>query len=196
MVMTWYFLPTFWSAYGMILLGCHKIDGAALLFRGIKMRRKYNMTDAEMKAWLETQYDLNENGCWVWKGGMHTYGYGQVKWQGTTNQVYRLYWLLSGRTIPEGLEMCHGHNCSRACYNPEHLKPGTHAENMGDKVRDGTNITPKGEKHGRAKLTENQVLVIRANVENKTQRELAKEYGVDQALISAIINRKRWAHLT
>jgi hypothetical protein len=150
------------------------------------------MTDAQMVAWLETQYDLNENGCWVWKRNKAK-GYGQVYWKGTDKQVHRLYWLLSGRTIPEGLDMCHSHGCSRACYNPEHLKSGTRAENMADKVRDGTDN--RGEKHSSAKLTAEQVLAIRANLENKLQQELADQYNVTKSLISRIILRKCWKHI-
>jgi len=155
-------------------------------------QRKNNMTDAEMVAWLETKYTLNENGCWIWNGAKTKSGYGQVKCKVTT-RVHRAYWLLSGRTIPEGLVMCHGQNCSKACFNPEHMKPGTAVENQADRIRDGTDT--RGEKNPAAKLTEVQVLAIRANVENKTQKELAKEFGVYQGIISAIINRQTWKHI-
>lgn len=157
------------------------------------MSRKRGMTDVEMKEWLETQYDLNDNGCWVWKWGKDKDGYGNVWRERTMKRVHRLYWLLLGRTIPEGLQMCHGHGCSKACFNPEHLKPGTNAENQADRIRDGTDS--RGEKCYKAKLTEAQVLAIRENVENKTYRKLGEEYGVDNTLISLIINRKCWKHI-
>jgi len=156
------------------------------------MRRKNKMTDAEMVSWLETQYDLNDNGCWVWKKSKIRNGYGQVKWGVTMISVHRLYWLLSGRIIPENLEMCHGHNCSKACFNPDHLKPGTAAENCADKIRDGTDA--RGEKHPSAKLTAEQVLAIRNS--EKSQKELAEEYEVARETISQIINRRKWKHLT
>tara|TARA_R110000868_G_scaffold8934_1_gene45335 strand:- start:268 stop:720 length:453 start_codon:yes stop_codon:yes gene_type:complete len=150
------------------------------------------MTDAEMVAWLETQYDLNENGCWVWKRIKTSDGYGKVKWKGTMKIVHRVYWLLSGRTISEGLEMCHGPCHNRACFNPEHLRPGTRTENEADRVRDGTDA--RGEKNVNAKLTAKQVLAIRAS--EKSQKELAEEYGVHNATISRIILRKDWKHIT
>ena len=151
------------------------------------------MAPSEMKEWMESHYDLNDNGCWVWRRFKNR-GYGKVGWKGEIHSVHRLYWLLSGRTIPEGMVMCHGHNCFKACFNPEHLKPGTHAENQADRVRDGTNIYAKGEKHGMAKLTNEQVLEIRAS--EKSQKELAEEYGVHNRTISDIIRRKFWKHLT
>ena len=146
-----------------------------------------------MVAWMETQYDLNENGCWVWKNSKNKQGYGQVWWKGTMHLVHRVYWLLSDRVIPEGLEMCHGHGCSKACYNPEHLKPGTRVENSADRKRDGTD--DRGEKNTRAKLTNEKVLAIRANPQNKSQTELSKVFGVTQSVISSIVNRKCWAHI-
>jgi len=155
------------------------------------MRRKRNMTDVEMKEWLETQYDLNDNGCWVWKGCKVKDGYGCVGWKESTKKVHRLYWLLSGRIIPEGLEMCHGHGCTRACYNPEHLKPGTPAENQADRVRDGTDA--RGEKCVAAKLTAEQVLAIRAS--KKSLKELSEEYKVDRTTISKIIRIITWKNI-
>lgn len=154
------------------------------------MRRKPNMTTDEMIAWLETQYDLNENGCWIWRRNKIK-GYGQVRWKGLYCSVHRLYWLLSGRTIPEGLDMCHGHGCSRACYNPAHLSTGTRAENMADKIRDGTDA--RGAKSANAKLTAEQVLAIRAS--EKSGKELSEEYGVSRTLISRIILRKCWTYI-
>ncbi len=146
-------------------------------------RRKQKMTDAEMKEWLETQYDVNENGCWVWSG-CKSGGYGCIGYKGGSHHVHRLYWLLSGRTIPEGLGLLHGKDCSKACYNPEHLRSGNQSENALDCHRDGTM------KH--AKLTQEQVLEIRARTD-KTIVELAEEYDVSFQHISAIITRKRWS---
>jgi hypothetical protein len=145
------------------------------------------MTDAEMKEWMETMYDVNENGCWVWKNSISS-GYGQIYYKQTMKieKVHRLYWLISGRTIPEGLGLLHGYGCSKACYNPEHLHPGDHSENNLDKHRDGTMTI--------AKLTYEQVLEIRAR-SDKNQRELAKEYGISFNQVSAIISRKSWSWL-
>ena len=147
------------------------------------MSRPYNMTDAEMKEWLETQYDVNENGCWVWRRGKSG-GYAFTGYKGGVLLVHRLYWLLSGRTIPEGLGLLHGKDCSKACYNPGHLHPGNQTENGLDRHRDGT--------MAHAKLTPEQVLEIRSRTD-KSYRGLAAEYGVNTGTISNIITRKRWS---
>lgn len=140
-----------------------------------------------MKEWLETQYDLNENGCWVWRRMKDKAGYGKVQATGGgMDLVHRVYWLVSGRTIPEGLYILHGSGCSKACYNPDHLRADTQHQNHMDRFRDGTMI--------QATLTPEQVLEIRAR-SDKSQKELAAEYGVNQAAISKILLRKTWKHI-
>lgn len=149
--------------------------------------RKRNMTDVELKEWMDTQYDINENGCWIWKGHKNTRRYAEIQYKKKSVKVHRLYWCLSGRTIPEGLHMLHGHGCSTACYNPEHLTPGTPVENALDRHRDGT--------MRQAKLTREQVLEMRAEV-NKSTKELAEKYNVSISQIKRIISGERWTWLT
>ena len=50
-----------------------------------------------------------------------------------------------------------------------------------------------GEKHGCAKLTNEQVLAIRQDP--RSQRAIAAEYGMSQATIGRIKQRKLWKHL-
>mgnify|MGYP001608246603 CR=1 FL=1 len=52
-----------------------------------------------------------------------------------------------------------------------------------------------GEKMGRSKLTEKQVLEIRSKYPHKTGPELSKEYGVGYAMIYSIIKRNSWKHI-
>lgn len=54
----------------------------------------------------------------------------------------------------------------------------------------------KGENNGRSKLTEKQVLEIRAIGKYKNYtKEMSIKYGVCEKYISDIMNRKRWTHL-
>jgi hypothetical protein len=150
-------------------------------------RRRENLNDEELKLWMETQYDFNENGCWVWKKSKNRDGYGNIGYRGSVSQVHRLYWVLSGRIIPEGLELRHGNGCPTACFNPEHLTPGTKSENGIDMHRDGTMF--------RAKLTTEQVLSIRSRTD-KTRKELAEEYGITKQHLDAILSRRAWVWLS
>lgn len=54
-----------------------------------------------------------------------------------------------------------------------------------------------GEKNGLSKLTEKKVLEIREKYipRKYSQRKLAKEYGVAQAVIYGIVNKKYWKHI-
>lgn len=139
-------------------------------------------TDAEMKAWLETQYDLNENGCWIWKGAKNKAGHGMLTWNKTCTQVHRLYWLLSGRTIPNGLNICHGQGCSKSCFNVNHLRADTASNNMLDKHRDGTM---------NCKLRPQQILEIR-EATGQTLTEIASDYCVSLSTIWKIRHHTKW----
>ena len=57
--------------------------------------------------------------------------------------------------------------------------------------------TPRGERNHAAKLTEKQVLDIRARFtgEKGEQRRLAREFGVDKTLIALIVKRRIWTHI-
>jgi hypothetical protein len=129
--------------------------------------------------------------CWLWTGGISVLGYGQFNLQKKSYKAHRFSWLLAGNTIPEGHVV--RHTCrNRHCVNPGHLENGTQKQNIADMVRDGT--APIGNKHGRSKLTDDEVRAIRAR-HTENQRKLAKEFGVCQATITNIILRQRWKHL-
>jgi len=131
--------------------------------------------------------------CWLWTGSNNIDGYGIITFQKNRYLSHRFSWLLAGNAIPEGHLI--RHKCrNRHCVNPEHLETGTHQQNASDRIRDGTET--KGNRNGKSKLTEEQVRAIRANPDNKTNREFAKEYGVHNTTIADIIHRRTWNHLT
>jgi len=68
-------------------------------------------------------------------------------------------------------------------------------ENAHDMARKGRN--PRGEKHGSAKLTREQVKRIKAMLaEDKMfMSEIALEFGVSQTTIHAIKSGKTWRHV-
>ena len=53
----------------------------------------------------------------------------------------------------------------------------------------------RGAKNSRSILTEEKVLNIRENPDNKTHKQLALQYGVAESTISGIIARLRWTHI-
>jgi hypothetical protein len=77
--------------------------------------------------------------------------------------------------------------------NPEHLFLGTPQANMDDKMRKGRHRVCRGEELPTTKLTAEDVRAIL--VDNRSQRALARLYGVSQSSISFIKRRATWRHI-
>ena len=105
-------------------------------------------------------------------------------------QVHRLVLEAFKGPAPEGTE-CRHLDGDHTNNHEQNLEWGTHTENMNDKTGHGTQLI--GEKHPRAKLTEDDVREIRAT--NATTRALAEVYGVSQVSIHFIRSRKTWKHV-
>lgn len=137
-------------------------------------------------------------GCWNWTASLKPKGYGQFYWRGKMHRAHRLAWTLAGRALPaKGLELAH--RCdNRICVNPEHLFVATHAENMADCKAKGRQSC--GERSKRNKLTEAQVIEIRANPPKlgrglREIDEYAAKYGVSKGTIYCSLTRRTWSHI-
>ncbi len=91
---------------------------------------------------------------------------------------------------PDGMQ-CRHKNGIRHDNRVENLEWGTIQENSDDRTRHGTQ--PVGVKNPRAKLTESQVIEIRASTESYSV--LSARYGVAEGMIWFIRKRKSWTHL-
>ena len=135
----------------------------------------------------------NLSGCWPWTGSRNTKGRGQFMW---TDRKPRLahrvaYWLTAG-AIPDGLLVCH-HCDNPLCCNPAHFFLGTNKDNTQDMVRKGRAKGASGTHHSNARLTEDQVLEIRAA--EGSQKAIAERFGIPSSHVSNIKSRKKWKHL-
>ena len=155
---------------------------------------------------IEVDPDTN---CWLWTGVIHHNGYGFISYECKQVSVHRLMYSLVYGDIPDGL--CVLHRCDvRNCINPEHLFLGTYQDNWDDCCRKGRQATglkngtytrpekrPKGELHGRHKLTEEDVICIRNKYATGAYfyKTLAHEYEMDPSTIRAIVLRKNWKHV-
>jgi HNH endonuclease len=125
-------------------------------------------------------------GCWLWTGGYSANGYGRFN----QTQAHRFSWELVHGPIPDGLQACH--KCDvRACVNPEHIFIGTQSDNLRDMVQKGRDNPRRGEQHGRTKLTEEDVVKIRADT--RSLRVIGKEYGFDKSHVWKIKRGWYWA---
>lgn len=137
-----------------------------------------------------------DTGCWNWQGTKNNKGYGKLWVDGKKQYAHRTSYRLHKSAIPVGLNICH--RCDNpACINPDHLFVGTQAENLADRNAKGRQRIGerKGTNNGNAKLTERDVISIRASTGMKL-RELAAKYGVTPTQISFIRRGKTWGHLS
>lgn len=152
--------------------------------------RKRNMTDQEFWVWFESKLMTTNTGCKEWSACRFAQGYGVVRVAGKNLKAHRLSLEHAlGRPLQEGL--CALHSCNNPpCCNPDHLREGTNQDNVDDKLR--ADRQPRGETNGKAKLTLEQVNMIRDNVDKLSQRRLADRYGVEKACIAKIQRGRTW----
>jgi hypothetical protein len=141
------------------------------------------------------------SGCWMWTAGRFERGYGAFQWQkGKVVKAHRAAWTLFKGEIPEGLFVCH--KCDEPlCVNPEHLFLGTARDNSQDMIAKGRGkypgptSPPKGTQHHKAKLTEAEVLQIRAIGYSARMIDTANAFGISEANVSSIVRKETWKHL-
>lgn len=131
------------------------------------------------------------SGCWIWTcetGGKMQYG----SFQGRV--AHRVSWEIHNGVIPKGICVCH-HCDTPLCVNPNHLFLGTIADNNRDMAAKGRvkHVGIKGEQSNFAKLTEAEVLSIRAAC--GTQREIAKQFRTSKSNVHDIRSRRNWRHI-
>lgn len=161
------------------------------------MSRPYGSGRVPLFDRLVNRLVVTESGCWEYQGARNRKGYGSIGRGGRDGgdvATHRASWEIHHGPIPSGIQVCH--KCDNPpCCNPDHLFLGTPADNMQDKVTKGRAEGAPGEQHPRARLTETEVRAIRANIENKTTRELGKQYGVSGVCIHKIQTFKTWGHV-
>lgn len=112
---------------------------------------------------------------------------------GRTRLVHQLVMLAFVGPPPADMEINHkdGDKTNNRLTNLEYC---TTAYNHAHAARTG--LKARGEGHGESKLTERQVLDIRARVANgEHHNALAKEYGLAPRTVGEIIQRKWWKHI-
>lgn len=150
---------------------------------------------ARVKERFEESYIPEPNsGCWLWLGTMFNTGYGSVSINRKNKLAHRVSYQIANGPIHDGAYICH--RCDNpACVNPDHLFAGSHADNMRDCANKGRNVTPaaQGESHNQSKLTEADVLAIRASA-GRT-KDIAAAYNISRVNVWLIKTRRAWGHL-
>lgn len=132
--------------------------------------------------------------CLLWPFALSKAGYPQAKIDGKTTNIHRRVCIIKKGQPPTD-EHEAAHNCNApACCNGRHLRWALPIENIHDKFANGTML--RGSEHGAAKITEEQVIEIRALKGKMPQWKVGEMYSIDQSNVSRIMNEKdQWGWL-
>lgn len=132
--------------------------------------------------------------CWLWTAGTDSQGYGDIRIDGRVHgkriSAHRAVYMFSHDLTIEQIPEVIRHKCDiPRCCNPRHLLPGTHQDNVRDRVE--RNRSAIAEQNGRSKLTVPQVREIKRRP-GESITQLALEYGVSPRAIDLIRKGKNW----
>lgn len=128
------------------------------------------------------------NGCLLWTGAAHPFGYGELTVAGKRTGAHRVAYEMEHGPIPAGMSVLH--RCDTpACVNPVHLFLGTQADNMADKVAKGRAASRS--RNGAARLTDEQYAEIERRVAGgEQQATLAREFGISPQAVCQYLKRR------
>jgi hypothetical protein len=144
--------------------------------------------------------------CCEWSGKKTKNGYGRLKINNIETYAHRaMIVAVTGKPIPDGL--CVLHSCdNKCCINPNHLRIGTHAENMRDAIERGRTVYPPkgswtGTKNPKSVLSEtDRMEIVKLFQIGKTATEISEIYPVTAVRCGQIrreegislVRKRRW----
>lgn len=139
--------------------------------------------ERKLKGKIIKQHKDNKTGTWF--VNLNNYGLSR-------RTVHSLVARAFLGPTPEGKEICHGDG-GRDNHAVSNLSFKTHKQNMNeDRERDNT--LPRGERHPKAKLTEEDVLLIRQRGIGQ-RKELSELYGISVGTVYDIVKRRSWTYI-
>ena len=140
------------------------------------------------------------NGCWNWKLKSSSHGYGLFSAGGMLHRTSRFAYIHHGGLYSNPIEGDYRITTScqnKKCCNPDHLTQASQ-QVVFDRMRANGQITV-GSKHKMAKLTEPDIVDIRARYTPRSETDaygaIGLDYGVSTGCIRDIIIRKTWRHV-
>lgn len=131
--------------------------------------------------------------CWLWIGALTKADYGAVRRNKKTVYTHRYVLETLGHDLTNKVVL---HTCDMPmCCNPDHLKIGTHADNVTDKVSKDRHV--KGSACNLATvLDEDKVRSIKQDFKaGLSNKNIALKYNIDPTLVSKIKNNHAWSHV-
>lgn len=148
---------------------------------------RFSGTDLERLGYYSA---LNPaTGCVEWTGARNETGYGVTMIAGTRRTILTHRLALRARGIDVAGKVVRHLVCDNPpCINPDHLAVGTHADNVGDKVRKGRQRRAAGDAVQHAIYVE---YMIRRPEEPRVAWDLAAKYGVAHTTIREYVRQHR-----
>ena len=122
-------------------------------------------------------------------------GYANFKVEGKIWKAHRWAYEQTRGTIPAGMQL--DHLCrNKKCINPFHLEIVTNQENANraNAARNYKRPETSGTKNGRAKLSQEEVISIRADKESSS-KALARKFKVSDFVIRQIRKERLWKNV-
>lgn len=111
---------------------------------------------------------------------------------GRKQYAHRLIFAILAVSLDDSL--CVLHKCDNpGCVNPDHLFQGTRADNARDMRQKGRARGANGSKNYNAKLSEDNVSIIRDLLEQgHTHKAIAEQFDVSRTTVTNISNGRIW----
>lgn len=179
------------EARGTILIASRPSVGGSTLSRHAG---RSSAKPGEPLAFLKDNVGFAGSECLTWPFGQSGKGYSKIQFGGRSTTASHVMCVLCYGDRPNGMEAAH--NCgNRLCVNPRHLRWDTALGNHADKKLHGT--ASLGERNGGATLTNAQAeeVLIAAVKGDRTDKEIAAQYGISAATVFSIATGRKWKFL-
>lgn len=165
------------------------------LNKPIQTKKFYTRPGEPMRFVQEVALLFDGDECLPWPFGKGTGGYGSLMVDRRLRVASRYICELAHGAPPSaGAEAAHScNNGHQGCVNPRHLSWKTVAENMQDKIDNGTTL--RGELNPSNVLSEDQVREIRRLKGTIGAKKIGARFGVCETTVLYIHQRKKWAWL-
>jgi len=162
-------------------------------------------SDMSTRFWGYVDKSRGPKSCWLWTGGLHKFGYGMFNmgrdYGYKTVSAHRLSYILTHNLKLNDYLLYVCHDCpggdNPTCCNPNHLYLGDAKTNSDDTTRKGRRADTRGEKAGRAILTEEIVRQLRTEYvpRKMSAKKLSEKYSLPYWAVYDAINRRSWGHI-